>query len=135
MEEHHRTKYYCLILYLLLLIISISRLSLGREIRPTEHGLGFQNSAVEDKDSPEMRSFFGTKTAESVYPIPTHHGGGGGDSQSRLKREGLLFVATFLTGAAGAGMLIAAGLIFLFKRRWARPPSPSLEQQNKSFNS
>ncbi|XP_014508310.1 uncharacterized protein LOC106767868 [Vigna radiata var. radiata] len=105
----------------------------SRELRPSEHGLTFQTlSPAGAHSSPEMRSFFNSVNAspamssssdvalpramdsgEASPPTWWHPAGGhGGDGMGKA-----LTVASLVCGVAGAVLLVASALIYLFKHR------------------
>ncbi|CAL5351374.1 unnamed protein product [Camellia sinensis] len=124
-----------------LIVICVIGRSDGRDLRPSEHGLAYQNNvtAVGEK-SPEMRSFFGgampTVPAASV-PMPVAKnmsdaswwrevsGGGGGGGQRDHVRDALV-VATVVCGATGVVLLVVAGLLFVvrYQRRRSNDGRP-----------
>ncbi|CAJ1938374.1 unnamed protein product [Sphenostylis stenocarpa] len=105
----------------------------SRELRPSEHGLTFQTlSPAGAHSSPEMRSFFNsanaspTMSSSSDVALPRAMdsgdasppawwqpaGGHGGDGVGKA-----LTVASLVCGVAGAVLLVASGLIYMFKHR------------------
>lgn len=105
--------------------------SIGRELRPSEHGLEFQNSPPAWKNySSEMRSFFNSsqKSNSSGMTMPramnssdsspsswwrTTTGGGGGRNHVRVA----LVVASLVCGVTGVILLVVTGLLYLSKHR------------------
>ncbi|TKY60129.1 hypothetical protein E2542_SST17224 [Spatholobus suberectus] len=106
--------------------------SSARELRPSDHGLTFQTLSPEGAhSSPEMRSFFNSENSsptmssssdvalpramdsgDAAPPAWWHPAGGGGDRVGKA-----LTVASLVCGVAGAVLLVASGLIYLFKFR------------------
>ncbi|KAK7359130.1 hypothetical protein VNO77_01077 [Canavalia gladiata] len=108
--------------------------SSARELRPSDHGLIFQTlSPAGAHSSPEMRSFFNsensspTMSSSSDVALPRamdsgqasppswwrpSGGSGGGDRVGKA-----LTVASLVCGVVGAVLLVASGLIYLFKQR------------------
>lgn len=101
----------------------------GRELRPSDHGLEFQESSpppAQNGDVQEMRSFFGATATASSSSSPvelpeaknisdTWLGGGrardGGRDHVRL---GLL-AASAVCGLTGVVLLAISGIVFLFR--------------------
>ncbi|KAK7399709.1 hypothetical protein VNO78_10898 [Psophocarpus tetragonolobus] len=107
--------------------------SSARELRPSDHGLTFQTlSPAGAHSSPEMRSFFNsaksspTMSSSSDVALPRAMdsgaasppawwqpaGGHGGDGVGKA-----LTVASVVCGVAGSVLLVASGLMYLFKYR------------------
>ncbi|XP_028759372.1 uncharacterized protein LOC114718261 [Neltuma alba] len=104
--------------------------SMGKELRPSEHGLEFQNSPSAWLNySSEMRSFFnssqvsnssgimtmpkGTNSSDSLPPSWWSSTDGGERSHVRQA----LVVASLVCGVTGVILLVATGLLFLSKHR------------------
>ncbi|XP_030443263.2 formin-like protein 4 [Syzygium oleosum] len=118
----------------------------ARELRPSDHGLQFQDPPPAGaKPSPEMASFFGappsppnsSASSSPAAPLPdatgssddlgwrgASYGGDGGEAGRRRRRRdrvrGALLVASIVCGIAGVALLFASGLVFLFKFRKER---------------
>ncbi|XP_052179307.1 uncharacterized protein LOC127792770 [Diospyros lotus] len=117
-------------LYLPLIAIFDVGPSQGRDLRPSEHGLDYQNNAT--TKSPEMLSFFGGKSSSSVAPgspFPeaknatddeswwkdaSVSGRGGGGRKRNHVREALV-AATVACGATGVALLVVAALLFAYR--------------------
>ncbi|KAL7195185.1 hypothetical protein ACSBR1_035414 [Camellia fascicularis] len=126
-----------------LIVIFVIGRSDGRDLRPSEHGLAYQNNVTAaGEKSPEMRSFFGgampTVPAPSV-PMPVAKnmsdaswwrevsgGGGGGGGGRRDHVRDALVVATMVCGATGVVLLVVAGLLFVvrYQRRRSNDGRP-----------
>ncbi|KAI6703301.1 hypothetical protein NL676_012437 [Syzygium grande] len=117
----------------------------ARELRPSDHGLQFQDPPPAGaKPSPEMASFFGAppstpnssaSSSSPAAPLPdatgssddlgwrgASYGGDGGEAGRRRRRRrdrvrGALLVASIVCGITGVALLFASGLVFLFKFR------------------
>ncbi|XP_010054220.2 uncharacterized protein LOC104442492 [Eucalyptus grandis] len=122
----------------------------SRELRPSDHGLQFQDPPPAGEKLPqEMASFFGgsplspSSSNPSVLPLlngtnssddPWWRGAGyGGGEGGRGRREhvrGVLLVASIVCRITGATLLFGSGLVFLLKFRKQRsagaaaPPPP-----------
>lgn len=111
----------------------LAGISSSKELRPSDHGLTFQTlSPAGPHSSPEMRSFFNnensspTMSSSSDVALPRAMDSdasppawwrpagdqGGGDRVGKV-----LTVASLVCGVAGAVLLVASGLIYLFKHR------------------
>ncbi|RDX66717.1 hypothetical protein CR513_54484, partial [Mucuna pruriens] len=120
--------------------------SSARELRPSDHGLTFQTlSPAAPHSSPEMRSFFNnansspamSSSSDVALPRamdsgdasppewwrPAASGSGGANARK------VLTVASLVCGVAGAVLLVASGLIYLFKHRRNRKQ----QKQNAAF--
>ena len=108
----------------------------SRELRPSDHGLLFQGSPPANANSSSMKSFFtgdGSSSSSSSssdvssFPEATNYtsslppswwsaasssGGGGG-----RRFGGALVVASLVCGVTGVALLVATGLVYLFKHR------------------
>ncbi|XP_061362594.1 uncharacterized protein LOC133306305 [Gastrolobium bilobum] len=107
--------------------------SSARELRPSDHGLVFQTlSPAGAHSSPEMRSFFNnensspTMSSSSDVALPRAMNSGQASPPSWFRSaagdrgDGVgkaLTVASLVCGMAGAVLLVASGLIYLFKYR------------------
>ncbi|XP_039167430.1 uncharacterized protein LOC104440698 [Eucalyptus grandis] len=111
----------------------------SRELRPSDHGLQFQDPPPAGVKPPrETASFFGGSPSVSSPAVPLLNGTNSSDDPwwrgaGRGRREhvrGVLLLASIVCGIAGASLLFAAGLAFLFKFRKERsagaaaPPPP-----------
>ncbi|KAG5029576.1 hypothetical protein GLYMA_05G166000v4 [Glycine max] len=107
--------------------------SSARELRPSDHGLTFQTlSPAGAHSSPEMRSFFNSAdsspsmSSSSDVALPRAMDSGDASPPEWWKPDGghsgegvgkALTVASLVCGVAGAVLLVASGLIYLFKYR------------------
>ncbi|XP_058749429.1 uncharacterized protein LOC131622415 [Vicia villosa] len=120
----------------LLTVIILAGVCTGRELRPSDHGLGYQSSPPANSP-PDMKSFFNSNNSSSsssfsdaspwnltnslppVLPRTTGHDGG------RLGKA--LVMASLVCGITGVILLVVSVLLFLFKRRRRN------SEQNDSF--
>ncbi|XP_057763870.1 uncharacterized protein LOC130985110 [Salvia miltiorrhiza] len=114
--------------------------SAARELRPSDHGLGFQETSSpppRNGEEQEMRSFFGASTVQlpeakniSDTWLGAHTSGiGGGGAARETGRDHVrlgLLVATAVCGLTGVVLLAISGVIFLFRLRISStsPPTP-----------
>ncbi|XP_030552384.1 zinc finger protein 219-like isoform X1 [Rhodamnia argentea] len=118
----------------------------ARELRPSDHGLQYQDPPPAGaKPAPEMASFFGasppsppssnSSASSPGMALPNAmnssndpwwrgggYGGGGGEG-GRGRRDrvrGALLVASIVCGITGIALLFASGLVFLFNFRKER---------------
>ncbi|KAH7545493.1 hypothetical protein FEM48_Zijuj01G0099700 [Ziziphus jujuba var. spinosa] len=115
-----------LIILVAVCLISIAGESNGRELRPSDHGLDFQESTPSgEKESPEMKSFFGgegvspttnvalPKALNSTAPSWWSVGSDGGEKRDRVRQ--VLLVGSLVCGVTGVALLVASGLLYIFK--------------------
>lgn len=117
-----------------LAVILLAGISNARDLRPSEHGLEYQNPGAMENSSPQMQSFFkGNSWSSSDVALPkamntslppqwwtrSHRNrsgaaadGGGGDHI-----RGALLVASLVCGIIGVSLLIASAFIYFFKFR------------------
>ncbi|KAK7246144.1 hypothetical protein RIF29_41004 [Crotalaria pallida] len=123
-------------------IIITLTVTAARDLRPSNHGLIFQNSSLTPANPP-MKSFFNsshtTTSSDSDMPFPNsassteslppawrRAGGGGGRHWGRV-----LIVASLVCGVTGVTLLVATGILYLFIRnKRKRRNNPTL---NESF--
>uniref|UniRef100_A0A6N2NAP6 Uncharacterized protein n=1 Tax=Salix viminalis TaxID=40686 RepID=A0A6N2NAP6_SALVM len=133
---------------IIIMIIINTQDSKARELRPSDHGLGFQSmppTAV--KFPPDMKQFFGassaaTSTSSSGVALPkamnsndtswwrtAGAGGGGGDHVRHV-----LLVASLVCGVTGLGLLVTSALIFYFMRHKNQSsPSSTTDNNHRSI--
>ncbi|KAL7102596.1 hypothetical protein ACP275_08G129400 [Erythranthe tilingii] len=103
----------------------ITSQSAGRDLRPSDHGLAYQENTSPPTQNGNG-SFFGSTTPSSPT-LPEAQstggggGGGGGEDRSRdvrgdLTRMGLL-VASAICGVAGVVLLVVSAVVFIVRRR------------------
>ncbi|XP_059668351.1 uncharacterized protein LOC132313551 [Cornus florida] len=127
--------------YLALIAVSIVTHSDGRELRPSNHGLAYQESPAAGKNSPEMLSFFRGTTFPPPQKVPLPEAknmsdeswwrgssavGGGRRGEVRDHVREALLVASLVCGIAGVALLVVAAFLFLFpfqKQRSSSSPS------------
>ncbi|PSS04936.1 Intron-encoded endonuclease [Actinidia chinensis var. chinensis] len=127
--ENFRRSVVVLIMYLpvaVIVIFTVLGRSEGRELRPSVHGL---STAEGGEESPEMRSFFGGRTAapspSASMPMPEAKNMSDASwweevSGGRGRRDGAresLVVAAAVCGVVGVASLVIATLIFVFRCR------------------
>lgn len=110
-------------LYIPLIAIPVVRLSDGKELRPSDHGL--PNQGEEQAKAPQMSSFFGSGGASSTtQPLPeaknfsdpsSSSSGRVGGSADHVRK--VLIVSSLVCGIAGIVLLVAAGILFLHRFR------------------
>ncbi|KAA8514831.1 hypothetical protein F0562_018010 [Nyssa sinensis] len=123
--------------YLQLFAILLVMKSDGRDLRPSEHGLGYQNSTATGENSADMMSFFGGSLSSTAPGMPWPEArnmsnssqywnnsdvGGGRDHVREV-----LLVASLACGITGVALLAAAVFIFAFhlqKKRSSPSPLP-----------
>ncbi|KAI4303666.1 hypothetical protein MLD38_039267 [Melastoma candidum] len=128
---------HSLLFALLALLVIPSPRVLARELRPSDHGLEYQDFPSSPNPNPKpppgMLSFFGA----SLSPPSLGNAGGGisGEADSGYfssdnagkhdRTRDVLLVASLACGATGITLLMASGLLFLFKYRKDRTGSLS----------
>lgn len=138
--QHNFFQYDVVAFITLAIIISHST---GRYLRPSEHGLAYQEDAsspTQNGDAQEMLSFFGS-TAPSV-PLPearnisdntwwnVHGDGKSRDIRRDHVRVGLL-VATVVCGMAGVVLLIVSGIVFFVRLRKQKAEAERLSSNSE----
>lgn len=133
----------------ILISIAMNGKSESHELRPSDHGLGYQNSSPAGEKSsssssspPEMKSFFGgssspTSTSSNVAmpkamdsnstddPDDTSWWStvGRHDNGHKDRVRDVLLVASVACGVTGVALLVASALIYIFKFRRQRSPT------------
>lgn len=118
-------------------LISFAGESSGRELRPSDHGLEYQESTPPaEKKSPGMKSFFGggpSPATNAALPWamnstePSWSGGGG--KRDRVRQ--VLLVGSLVCGVTGVALLVASGLLYIFKyKKQKSTPIPSSSPPN-----
>ncbi|KAK3432628.1 hypothetical protein EUGRSUZ_D00155 [Eucalyptus grandis] len=135
---------YALLALCVLFSIDVTQSEL-RELRPSDHGLQFQDPPPAGAKLPrETASFFGgspSSPSSSNPSVPSSpvvpllngtnssddrwwrgagYGGGEGGRGRREHVRGVLLVVSIVCGITGAALLFASGLVFLFKFRKQR---------------
>ncbi|CAI9783485.1 unnamed protein product [Fraxinus pennsylvanica] len=108
-------------------IFTIISESDGREIRPSDHGLAYQDSSppIKANGTEEMLYFFGATSSSSV-PLPKANNLSdpatwwskhkvGRSSGDHVKRS--MLVASLICGLTGVALLSVAGILFLIRLR------------------
>ncbi|OIT22569.1 PREDICTED: uncharacterized protein LOC109217423 [Nicotiana attenuata] len=140
MEQNMQT---AVVLLLLFTISILSSKPHGRELRPSEHGLPYQQSSnipTAKADDPQLHSFFagagGKSPPSSALPEARNltwwnNTGNNGDEMSRDSnrkdhvRE-VLLVSSLVCGAAGVVLLAVSGFVFVVRLRKKRQRETSL---------
>ncbi|KAF8031868.1 hypothetical protein BT93_D0938 [Corymbia citriodora subsp. variegata] len=133
---------YALLALCVLFFTNVTQ-SESRELRPSDHGLRFQDPPPAGAKLPqEMASFFGGSPSSPSSSNPSGsspavpllngtissgdpwwrggggYGGSGGEGRgTRHRMRGALLVASIVCGITGVALLFASGLVFLFKFR------------------
>lgn len=123
--------------------IAMIRESDGRELRPSDHGLGYQESPpAGEKSAPEMMSFFGAGRKEKESSSPAFpkafnssgtstwwdEGNGGSKNHARV----VLLVASLVCGITGVALLLISALLYIFRYRKSKSlPSSSSNDNTK----
>ncbi|KAL3741335.1 hypothetical protein ACJRO7_016905 [Eucalyptus globulus] len=105
----------------------------SRELRPSDHGLQFQDPPPAGVKLPQETA--GTNSSDDPWWRGAGYGGGEGGRGRREHVRGVLLVASIVCGITGATLLFASGLVFLLKFRKERsagaaappPPPPPLQ--------
>ncbi|XP_043701229.1 uncharacterized protein LOC122651763 [Telopea speciosissima] len=122
--------------FIAVIVISMLLTVETRYLRPSDHGINYQNNPTDVK-SPEMMTFFGGASTElpeaknSSEPRWRNIGApasftrsGGGDGKDRVRET--LLVASLACGVVGVALMVAAAFIYLLqRRRSSSPPPPS----------
>ncbi|KAK3004943.1 hypothetical protein RJ639_019765 [Escallonia herrerae] len=141
MNNYRRSGFVAAFFYLPLLAIPTVRQTEGRELRPADHGLTYQETPTSStENSAELSSFFGRGATVSNVPLPearnmsdpawwsNGRGGGGGGGRTRVDHvKVVLLVASLVCGTAGVVLLAVAASVFLFRfqKRRALIPTPT----------
>ncbi|XP_023519911.1 uncharacterized protein LOC111783236 [Cucurbita pepo subsp. pepo] len=130
-------------IYCSLAVIFLAGGSNARDLRPSEHGLEYQNPGAIENSSPDMQSFFkGNSWSSSDVALPkamntslpsqwwnrSHRdrSGAAGDGGGGDHIRGALLVASLVCGVIGVSLLIASAFIYVFKFRKQNRSSSSL---------
>lgn len=115
-----------------LLLASADR-STARDVRPSDHGLGYQQGAppAGEASPPEMMSFFGASSSPPTSPSSALPRASNSTDSSWMHASGrrdrvreILLVASLVCGVTGVALLIGSALLFLFKLRKENRPAP-----------
>ncbi|KAK3016134.1 hypothetical protein RJ639_007677 [Escallonia herrerae] len=139
MNNYRRSGFLAAFFHLPLLAIPTVRQTEGRELRPSDHGLTYQETPTSStENSAELSSFFGRGATVSNVPLPearnmsdlvwrSNGGGGRGGGRTRVDHvKAVLVVASLVCGTAGVVLLAVAAsvLLFWFQKRRALIPTP-----------
>jgi hypothetical protein len=129
------------VILVLISIITMNGESESHELRPSEHGLEYQNSAQagDTKPPPEMKSFFGEPSASSYVAMPKamnsnstddtswwgNVGFGRGRDGHKDRERNVLLVASVACGVTGVALLVVSALLYVFKFQRQRSPTPA----------
>ncbi|KGN65923.1 uncharacterized protein LOC105436136 [Cucumis sativus] len=124
------------------LILLLAALSNARDLRPSEHGLDYQNPDAIHSSSPQMQSFFrGNSWSNSDVALPkamntslppqwsnrAHRNRSGASAADGDHIRGALLVASLVCGIIGVSLLVASAFIYFFKfRKQSRSSSSSV---------
>nr|GMD56065.1 uncharacterized protein LOC109169242 [Ipomoea batatas] len=126
-----------------LFVILVSLIADGRELRPSEHGLGNQDSS--SGNTSEMHTFFGGSPESSELPEARNFtaslwngvaAGGrsiGGSSRDGKKDDAIreaLFVASMVCGLTGVVLVVASAFLLVFRLRKRKSETTSLSEAN-----
>nr|GME04188.1 Transmembrane protein [Ipomoea batatas]GME11197.1 Transmembrane protein [Ipomoea batatas] len=125
-----------------LFVILVSLIADGRELRPSEHGLGNQDSS--SGNTSEMHTFFGGSPESSELPEARNftaslwNGVAGGKSFGGSLRDGkkddaireALFVASMVCGLTGVVLVVASAFLLIFRLRKRKSETTSLSEAN-----
>ncbi|XVF75053.1 hypothetical protein PTKIN_Ptkin13bG0158100 [Pterospermum kingtungense] len=106
----------------------IVRESTARELRPSDHGLGYQSLPPTGLKSPGMKSFFGASsttpnTNTVALPNAMNSSGtswwrsSGRDRRERDHLRHVLLLGSLVCGVTGVALLAASALIYVIKIR------------------
>lgn len=136
--ERHCFRYVVVLFAIVISVDNLRRASGGRDLRPSEHGLAYQDSSKPTKkqDVRDMLSFFGRTPPPPQQQLELPEGknvtdawwrdGSGSDSVTvEASRDGekdhlvkeVLLVASLVCGVTGAGLLAAAAFLVANRRR------------------
>ena len=135
----------------LLITLMFAGDSIARELRPSDHGLEFQNLPPAGLNSypPDMMTFFNGKHSTSPTtdfalpkamnssdssPSSWWRSTGGGDSGGRDHVRDALMVGSFVCGITGGVLLLASGLLYLFKYRKQKLNKSSSASEHEDQN-
>uniref|UniRef100_A0A7C9CPP7 Uncharacterized protein n=1 Tax=Opuntia streptacantha TaxID=393608 RepID=A0A7C9CPP7_OPUST len=131
-----------MVISFVVLVVIMSRAE-SRDLRPSEHGLPFQNNFP--ARSPEMVLFFGEEVSPPAKRPPTIVGnstsavpdswwkGSKGSEEDRVRKA--LMVATVVCGGTGVVLLAAAAVLFAVHFRRQRAVSSTYSAPNNSNTS
>ncbi|KZV14687.1 hypothetical protein F511_41780 [Dorcoceras hygrometricum] len=109
-----------------LIIFSLITRSSCRDLRPSEHGLAYQEQgSPPPAQDHQMLSFFGGTTPPVALPEARNITDPWSRRQRDIGRDHLkigLLVASAVCGLAGVVLLIVSGIVFLFRSGQAHPP-------------
>ncbi|KAL7142440.1 hypothetical protein ABFS83_08G123700 [Erythranthe nasuta] len=113
---------YGVVVSALVTLAIITSQSAGRDLRPSDHGLAYQENTSPPTQNGDG-SFFGSTTPSSptLPEAQSTGGGGGGGERSRDVRGDLtrmvLLVASAICGVAGVVLLVVSAVVFIVRRR------------------
>lgn len=118
--------------YLPLIVVTFIGGAGGREIRPSEHGLEYQDGPPAGKKSPEMMTFFKGTSSSSAPEValpramnssdPSWWGGSSGEGRGKGRDhvKEVLLVASLVCGITGVAFLVAAAFLLFHRFRRQR---------------
>ncbi|KAL6546310.1 hypothetical protein OROMI_022031 [Orobanche minor] len=127
--EHNLSRYG--VVTLVALVAIFGRSCSSRDLRPSDHGLAYQEDsspAAPNGDGQGTLSFFAATTPSSSVELPeaknisgtwwSARGAGGGDHGSRRDHVRLgLIIGSGVCGLTGVVLLAVSGVVFLFRLR------------------
>ncbi|KAI4306328.1 hypothetical protein L6164_029615 [Bauhinia variegata] len=129
-----------------IVVLTFSVESGARDLRPSDHGLEFQTlPPTELNYPPEMKSFFNGKnswpTSDVALPRPANSSDSSPPSWWRTAGSGrgedhaktVLMVASLVCGITGVIILVASGLLYLFKNRKHKLNESSRDDDNNKL--
>ncbi|KAL8508064.1 hypothetical protein ACS0TY_018569 [Phlomoides rotata] len=128
--------------------IAFAALSAGRDLRPADHGLTYQEGSVppaQNADAQEMRSFFGSSVqlpeAKNISDtwISAHADGTARDvGKDHVTVRVALLVASAVCGLTGVVLLAISGVVFVYRlqkqRRKAAEGVPATSASAHAIN-
>lgn len=142
--------FFTLLLFTAIIFISVHN-SHGRYLRPSDHGLAYQNTSYSPrKDVPKMVSFFkGGRAATSFVPttpLPEASHSSNNDPtvmwwrKNRKSREDsgkdhlrqVLLLTSLLCGLAGVVLLVVSAFVFIYRYRNRKQLLPGAEMAKQS---
>lgn len=129
--ERHCFRYVVVLFAIVISVDNLRHAAGGRELRPSDHGLAYQDSSkpAKKQDVVDMLSFFG-RTPPPPLELPEGKNVTGawwsdtveaspsrdGERKHHLMKE-VLLVASLVCGVTGAGLLAAAAFLVASRRR------------------
>ncbi|KAJ4981809.1 hypothetical protein NE237_032646 [Protea cynaroides] len=110
-----------------------------RYLRPSDHGINYQNNSTDVQSSPEMRTFFGgpsTELPEAKNSSEPRWKNTGTPARFQKRDDGgrkdgvreTLLIASLACGVVGLVLMVGAGFIYFFGRRRSSSSYTSCKQ-------